>query len=222
MPFARQGRINVNYSPNNVGDAVAKDIEDTFRRISYHYPDTTFDLSFDLTKINDDIGYQITFHGITHIPDPCLEFIRSVYRELQKKYRVSIVFMDSKGKIVYQYSNKNYWGYLLKTNSLNFLIIPPIVVFSLWLGNYLISLLSSIISNETVMSFINEILPAAVGYPISLVAIKSSPKIPFTYIISCLIVLITVFLFYLFTGNGLIGSLLLMVIFILKTIQNSL
>ena len=228
MPIVNYGRINVDYSPNNVGDAVAKDIADIFQRISYHYPDDFFynlaypNLSFELTKINDEIGYQITFHGITNIADPYLEFIRKAHKELQKKYKISMVFLDSSGKLAFQYTGKNYWSTLLKYNSLLFLMIPPVVVFSLWLSNYLFSLLSSVISNETVMSFINDILPAIVCYPITIIAIKSSPKIPATYIISCLIVLITVFLFYLFTGNGLIGSLILLVAFILKSIQDSL
>ena len=90
------------------------------------------------------------------------------------------------------------------------------------LGNYLVSLLSTVINSKIILEPIleNAIYPL-IGYPISVLAFKVQPMITITKIINFLIVLLTTFGYYLFTGNGLIGALILLVLFILRSIQNS-
>jgi hypothetical protein len=85
-----------------------------------------------------------------------------------------------------------------------------------------VSLLEIVIKNKDILNSIleNAIYPL-IGYPISVLAFKVQPMITITKIANCLVILLTTFSFYLFTGNGLIGALILLTIFILRSIQSS-
>ena len=228
MSFAKAGSITVNYNPDSVDTSIARDVVDTFNHVSLYYPNDIFfnlacpSLNFDLMKRNDEIGYQITFYDYNSLADTYLQFIKRVYKELQKKYKISIIFLGTKGNITFEYSKKNYWKALFKNNIIPILLIPPTVVFTLWLGNLILSWLSSVIKNEFVLNWVCEMLPLLIGYPVTIIAFKSMPLIPITKIINFVVVIISVFAYYFFTGNGLIGSCILMAICILQSIQNTL
>jgi hypothetical protein len=225
--IAKYGNISAYYHFWDVEDDIAQDITETIFRNSSDCRDSFInmaypELHFELTKYNDKRGYQIAFVGYGWVSDTNLQFTRRIYEVLQKKYTISIVFLDNKRNITFEYSNKNYWKTLLKNNFILYLILPPVIILLFFLGNYLTSLLATIIKNNDVLDTIleNAIYPL-IGYPISVLAFKIQPMITITKIANCLVVLLTTFAFYLFTGNGLIGALILLVIFILRSIQSS-
>ena len=99
MATANKFSITANYSPSNVEERIANDIVDTIADVSLSFPHDSFynlaypNLVFDLTKINNEIGYQITLHGFGWVSDKYLEFTKIMYQELSKKYRISILFL---------------------------------------------------------------------------------------------------------------------------------
>ena len=135
---------------------------------------------------------------------------------------MSIVFVDSKGKKTLEYSKAGYWRTLLLNHCISFLILPFVTIGMLYLGNYLATLLSNGNDAGFFVKFARELLPTLVGFPISLVAFKLQPMILPTKVISSIIILASTFLFFFFTGNGLVGSLILLAIFVLQSIQSSL
>jgi hypothetical protein len=229
MAIEKCGSISVNYNPNNVDSEVAKDMVQIAFQESIYYPNDSFyniafpSLSFDLLKYNEDIGYKITIgRNYCFVPDPYLEYTKNLYNALDKKYKVSIVFHNSKGENVFTYSKRNYWVALLKNNILLIILLPIVIVLSLLFGNYLTNLVSSNVQNQTLLNIIQELLPSIIGLPISVIAFKAVPMITITKVINGVIILLTVFSFYLFTGNGLAGSLILLALFILGSIKNAL
>ena len=224
MAIARNGYVIAIYNPSNVADSVANDIVQIIDKISYGYPKDGFynlaypKLEFDLTKLNDEIGYQITLNGYGHVPDPYLKFTKEMYHALNEKYRVSILFLDSKHRVTLDYSDDKFWGVILKNHFFSFILIPIVVVAALSLCNHLIP---SVSDQNFWGKFLRELIPAIVGYSISFVAFKLQPMIPLTKILSWILILVTVFLFYLFSGSGLVGALILLGLFILKSIQSS-
>jgi hypothetical protein len=228
MQIAKYGNISAHYHFGNVEDVIAQDIAKIIFNYSIYYPRDIYynmsypDLHFELTKYNDEIGYQITFVGYGWVCDSYLQFTKRIYKALRKKYMISIVFLDNTGNITLEYSNRNYWITLLKNNLLLYLLLPPVTVILFLLGNYLTSLFSTLIKNKYILEAImdNAVYPL-IGYPISILAFKINPMITITRIINYMMILVTVFAFYLFTGNGLIGALILLVVFILKSIETS-
>ena len=223
MPTYKRGNIIANYS-RIVEDEVAKDFVESFFQLACNcYCNSTIPtIYFDITKFNDEIGYQITLHGYRSVFDPDLKFTKEVYNELRKKYSISIVFLDKQGKLTFSYSNRNYWLALLKNNIFTLVLLPIIVVLMFWLGNRLSVFLTSRCHSESMVRIIKEVLPALIGFPISLIAFKIQPMIPITKAVNGLIVCLSVFLYYFCTGNGLTGSLILLALFVLNTIKESL
>ena len=223
MAAIKTGSITVYYSPPRTETSVAQDIAETFDRVQGFdivYGPRFRNVRFELMKRSNEIGYQITFFDIS-IFDEFLDYIRDVKKELQKKYKISIVFLSIDGKAT-EFSNKHYWKSLFMSIITRLLAIPPVVIFCFWIGGLISSWLSSVIGNEIVMNIINELLPLITCYPIGVMSIAIMPNILKVRVLSLSIVLITAFLYYFFTGNGLIGSCLLLLAFILKSIQNSL
>ena len=227
MAIAQKGHIQANYNPRNVEEAVAKDIVDTVFGISVGYPRDFFynlaypSLDFDLSKRNDELGYQMTLHGFGSVADPYLEFTKEMYEALRKKYRISIVFLTKSGELTFEYSKRNYWIAMLKNNLFLIILTPLVVMLMLWLNNKLAPL--PIFASEGFFGkFLKELLPVVIGYPITLVAFKLQPKTLLTKIFSWALVLISVFVFYLCTGSGLVGSLILLGLFVLQAIQGML
>ena len=225
MAIAQRGSINCCYSPNSVEDSVANEVVEVIQQISFSYPRDGFynlaypKLDLNLTKLSNELGYQITLNGFGHVPDPYLKFTKELYHSLNKKYKTSIVFLDSNHNITLDYSDNKYWKTLLQNHIISFILLPIVVIAMLALGRYLVSLINN---DNFISKSLLELIPFIVGYPISLIAFKTQPMIPATKVISCIIVLISVFVFYLFSGNGLIGSLILLAVFILQSVQNSL
>jgi hypothetical protein len=228
MPTAKQGNIEANYRSDEVDDAVIQDILETVFGVSCFYPKDLFynlaypNLRFDVSRRSDGRGYQMTLKGYGWVADPYLKFTKEVYESLNKRYPVSIVFLDSKGKKTLEYSKAGYWRTLLLNHCISFLILPFVTIGMLYLGNYLATLLSN--GNDTgfFVKFARELLPTLIGFPISLVAFKLQPMILPTKVMSSIIILASTFLFYFFTGNGLVGSLILLALFVLQSIQSSL
>lgn len=228
MPTAQKCNIEANYRSEEVDDAVVQDILQTVFGVSCFYPKDLFynlaypSLRFDVSRRSDGRGYQMTLKGYGWVADPYLKFTKEVYESLNKRYPVSIVFLDSKGKKTLEYSKAGYWRTLLLNHCISFLILPFVTIGMLYLGNYLATLLSN--GNDTgfFVKFARELLPTLIGFPISLVAFKLQPMILPTKVISSIIILASTFLFYFFTGNGLVGSLILLAIFVLQSIQSSL
>ncbi len=225
MAIAKRGSVMAIYNPSNVADSVADDMVQIIQQISYGYPNDLFynlaypKLEFYLTKLNDEIGYQITLNGFGHVSDPALKFTKEMYHALNNKYNVSIIFLDSKHRVTLDYSDDKFLGVILQNHLFSFILIPIIVVATLSLCNHWMSS----VSDQTFWGkLLRELIPVFVGYPLSFVAFKLQPMIPLTKILSWILILVSVFLFYLFTGSGLVGSLILLGIFILKSINSSL
>ena len=228
MPIAKQGNIEANYRSEEVDVSVVQDILQTVFGVSCFYPKDLFynlaypSLRFDVSRRSDGRGYQMTLKGYGWVADPYLKFTKEVYESLNKRYPVSIVFLDSKGKKTLEYSKAGYWRTLLLNHCISFFILPFVTIGMLYLGNYLATLLSN--GNDTgfFVKFARELLPTLIGFPISLVAFKLQPMILPTKVMSSIIILASTFLFFFFTGNGLVGSLILLAILILQSIQSSL
>ena len=228
MPTAKQGNIEANYRSEEVDVSVVQDILQTVFGVSCFYPKDLFynlaypSLRFDVSRRSDGRGYQMTLKGYGWVADPYLKFTKEVYESLNKRYPVSIVFLDSKGKKTLEYSKAGYWRTLLLNHCISFFILPFVTIGMLYLGNYLATLLSN--GNDTgfFVKFARELLPTLIGFPISLVAFKLQPMILPTKVMSFIIILASTFLFFFFTGNGLVGSLILLAIFVLQSIQSSL
>lgn len=228
MPTAKQGNIEANYRSEEVDVSVVQDILQTVFGVSCFYPKDLFynlaypSLRFDVSRRSDGRGYQMTLKGYGWVADPYLKFTKEVYESLNKRYPVSIVFLDSKGKKTLEYSKAGYWRTLLLNHCISFFILPFVTIGMLYLGNYLATLLSN--GNDTgfFVKFARELLPTLIGFPISLVAFKLQPMILPTKVMSSIIILASTFLFYFFTGNGLVGSLILLALFVLQSIQSSL
>lgn len=223
MPTYKRGNILVNY-PAIVEDEVAKDCVESIFQLAcdFSYSTNIPSICFDITKFNDEIGYQITLYCHRFVSDPELKFTKEVYNKLREKYRISIVILDKQGKLAFSYSSRNYWLALLKNNIITLVLLPIVVVLMFWLGNRLSVFLTSRCHNESIIRIIKEVLPALIGFPISLIGFKIQPMIPLTKAINGFIVCLSVFIYYLCTGNGLTGSLILLALFVLNTIQNSL
>lgn len=227
MKSITNGSITANYS-DNIDESIANDIVQIIQKSLISYPNDLFynlgypSLSFDLTKFNDEIGYQIALKGYRSVSDTYLECTKSIYDSLQKKYKVSIVFLDPNGKTTLQYSKRGYWLTMLENNLFKLILLPCMIIGALMLLNYLSTKLPSTIGNETILQILQEALPGAIGFLVSVVAFKAQPMTVITKIITCFIIITTVFLYYIFTGNGLWSSLILLILFILKSIQNSL
>ena len=228
MPTAKQGNIEANYRSEEVEVSVVQDILQTVFGVSCFYPKDLFynlaypSLRFDVSRRSNGRGYQMTLKGYGWVADPYLKFTKEVYESLNKRYPVSIVFLDSKGKKTLEYSKAGYWRTLLLNHCISFFILPFVTIGMLYLGNYLATVLSN--GNDTgfFVKFARELLPTLIGFPISLVAFKLQPMILPTKVMSSIIILASTFLFYFFTGNGLVGSLILLAIFVLQSIQSSL
>ena len=228
MPTAQKCNIEANYRSEEVDVSVVQDILQTVFWVSCFYPKDLFynlaypSLRFDVSRRSDGRGYQMTLKGYGWVADPYLKFTKEVYESLNKRYPVSIVFLDSKGKKTLEYSKAGYWRTLLLNHCISFFILPFVTIGMLYLGNYLATLLSN--GNDTgfFVKFARELLPTLIGFPISLVAFKLQPMILPTKVMSSIIILASTFLFYFFTGNGLVGSLILLAIFVLQSIQSSL
>ena len=223
MAAIKIGSVTVYYSPPRTETKIEKDIATIFdQAIDFDIVNGPRfrNVNFELMKRSDEIGYQITFFDIS-VFDEFLDYIRIVKKKLQKKYKISIVFLSINGEAT-EFSSKYYWTSLFMSIFLRLLAIPPVVVFCFWIGSLISSWLSSVIGNEIVMNIINELLPLITCYPIGVMSIAIMPNILKVRVLSLSIVLITAFLYYFFTGNGLIGSCLLLLAFILKSIQNSL
>jgi len=227
IQIAKYGNISAHYHFGNVEENIAMDIAETIFKNSSHCQDFYHnmaypELHFELTKYNDEIGYQISFVGYGWVSDAYLQFTRRIYKALQNKYRIAIVFLDKKGNVTLEYSDKIYWKTLLKNNFIMYLLLPPIITLLLSLSNYVVFLLSTIIKNKDILDPIleNAIYPL-ISYPISVLTFKVQPMITITKIANYLVILLTTFAFYFFTGNGLFGALILLAIFILKSIQLS-
>lgn len=227
MTTESYANISVNYNPDNVDSNVANDIVQIAAKNWLSYPDDFFynmaypKLSFNLIKYNEDIGYKIVFNGYKWVSDVYLQQTKSFYAELKKKYKVSIVFLDTNGKTTLEYSDRSYWLTLLKNNLIIMILLPIVMTLSLAAGNYLSESVLPKISNQTLMKIFQELLPSIIGLPVSIIAFKIQPMITFTKTINYTILLITAFAFYMFTGCGLTGSLILLAIFVLRTIQES-
>lgn len=217
MATANKLDITANFSPSNVDERIANDIVDTIAKVSFPSPK----LFFELTKINDEIGYQITFHGDGWISDKLLEFTKKMYLKLSKKYRINILFLDEKGKVALKYSNENYYKTLLKFHSKEYILLPFVVFGCFFLCHIFIKLISYLTNSDFFVNLAGELAPF-ICYPISILAFGVQPPIMFTRIISYLIILSSAFAYYLFTGNGLWGSLILLVVFILNSVKESL
>lgn len=228
MPTAQKCNIEAYYRSEEVDVSVVQDILQTVFGVSCFYPKDLFynlaypSLRFDVSRRSDGRGFQMTLKGYGWVADPYLKFTKEVYESLNKRYPVSIVFLDSKGKKTLEYSKAGYWRTLLLNHCISFLILPFVTIGMLYLGNYLATLLSN--GNDTgfFVKFARELLPTLIGFPISLVAFKLQPMILPTKVMSSIIILASTFLFYFFTGNGLVGSLILLAIFVLQSIQSSL
>ena len=228
MPTAKQGNIEANYRSEEVDVSVVQDILQTVFGVSCFYTKDLFynlaypSLRFDVSRRSDGRGYQMTLKGYGWVADPYLKFTKEVYESLNKRYPVSIVFLDSKGKKTLEYSKAGYWRTLLLNHCISFFILPFVTIGMLYLGNYLATVLSN--GNDTgfFVKFARELLPTLIGFPISLVAFKLQPMILPTKVMSSIIILASTFLFYFFTGNGLVGSLILLALFVLQSIQSSL
>lgn len=227
MKSITYGNITANYS-DNIDESTANDIVQIVSNSLISYPNDLFynlgypSLTFDLTKYNDEIGYQISLKGYRSVSDTYIECTKSIYDSLQKKYKVSIVFLDSEGKITLQYSKRGYWLSMLKNNLFKLILLPVVIIGALMLLNYLSAKLPLTIGNETVLKILQEVIPGIIGLLVSIVAFKAQPMTVITKIITYFIIIMTVFLYYIFTGNGLWSSLILLVLFILQSIQNSL
>lgn len=230
MATEQSGTLLVDYNPQYVNPVLAKDIVNIADHITLTYPKDFFyniaypHETFYLTKnyYHTETEYTITFQGYSNINDPYLEFTKSFDKALKKKhYYVSIVFLDKKGRTTFKYSNRNYWIGLLKNNIFTLILLPIIVILTLKLGNYLSDLAIEKIQRPRLLNAIQQLMPL-IGFPITLVAFKIKPMIKFTMVINSFVVLLTVFLFYFCSGNGLVGSLVLLVLFVLNSIQNSL
>ena len=225
MATVKRGSVIAFYNPSNVVDSVADDMVQIIQKISFDYPNNMFynlaypKLEFDLTKLNDEIGYQITLNGYGHVSDPYLKFAKEMYHALNKKYKVSILFLDSNHRVTLDYSDDKFLGVILQNHLFSFILIPIIAIATL----SLLSRWMSSVSDHTFWGkLLLELLPAVVGYPLSFVAFKLQPMIPLSKILSWVLILFTFFLFYFFTGRGLVGSLILLGLVILNSIQSSL
>lgn len=221
------GSITASYS-DNIEESTANEIVQIIWQSLISYPEDLFyniaypSLHFDLTKYNDEIGYQITLKGYRSVSDTYLDCTKSIYNSLKKKYKVSIVFLDREGKTTLQYSKRGYWLTMLKNNLFKLILLPSVIIGALMLLSYLSTKLPSAIENETVLKILQEALPGIIGLLVSIVAFKAQPMTVTTKIITCIIIITTVFLYYIFTGNGLWSSLILLALFILQSIQSSL
>ena len=224
MATVKRGSVQINYDSSNVADVVADEMAEIIQKVSFDYPNDSFynlaypSVKFELTKLPDGSGYQLT-NSLRNLADPYIQFIKRAYHALNRKYKVSMVFMDSKGKVTLNYSDDKYLGILLRNHMFSTVLIPVVTVVCL-------SLLGRWMPSAGDESFwgrvLREVIPVVVGLPISFVAFKLQPMIPATKVMSCALIFITVFLFYLFSGSGLVGSLILLAIFILQSIQNNL
>lgn len=227
MATARQGNIVANYSQNNIDEKIANDIVETIWEVSALYPRDIFEnlaypnLVFDLSKCNDEIGYQISLNGYNWVSDKYLQFTKEMYHKLNKKYRINILFFNKNGKITLNYSDDIYFKTLLKNNIISYLLLPPIVFGCLYLSNYLITWILTLTNNSIILNLAEELLVPLICYPISIVAFGTQPPIMITRIISYFIIFSSAFAFYFISGNGLYGSFILLAIFILKSIQNA-
>ena len=225
MQIATYGNISASYNSGNVEDKIAIDIAEIVFRNTSNHPDSFYNMAYPKLQfelIKDNKGYQLSFVGYRWVADTYLQYTRHIYKALQKKYSVSIVFIDSERNITLEYSNKNYWKTLLKNNFIIYLILPPLIILLFSLSNYLTSLLSKLITNRNVLdSILENALYPLICYPISVLAFKIQPMITITKIATWLVILFTTFGFYLYSGNGLIGALILLVLFILRSIQRS-
>lgn len=224
MRIATYGNISASYNPKNIEDKIAIDIAQIIFRYSSYSPKSFYNktcpkLLFELIK--DNKGYQLLFVGYSYIPDTLLQYTKHIYKALQKQYSVSIVFVDDQRNITLEYSNRNYWKTLLKNNFVIYLLLPPLVFISLFICYYLNNLLSRLITNSNIFDPVLEnYLYPLICYPYYVLAFHINPMITITKIISLFIILLTAFGFYFYIGNGLIGALLLLLVFILKIIIN--
>ena len=160
--IAKCHNISAYYHFWNVDDYIAEDITKIIFNCSIHYPRDIFynmsypDLDFELTKLNNEQIYQITFVGYGWVSDTYLQFTKDIYNALQQKYSISIVFLDEKRNLTLKYSNKNYWKALLINNFIIYLLLPPVIILMFSLGNYLVSLLSTVINSKIILEPILE------------------------------------------------------------------
>ena len=134
MRIATYGNISASYNSGNVEDNIAIDIAEIIFRNSSNHPDCFYNMAYPILQfelIKNNKGYQLSFVGYRWVADTYLQYTRHIYKALQKKYPVSIVFIDSERNITLEYSNKNYWKTLIKNNFIIYLILPPLIILSL-------------------------------------------------------------------------------------------
>lgn len=225
MAIEKCGEVTAYYSAGNVDNYVVKDIVNTVRSVSLGLLDSINSpaprVTFDLNKFNDELGYQITFKTQSPISDHQLLLIKHIYNALRLKYKISIVVIDN-SKELFSFSNNNYQKALLKNNLMIYLLLPPVVMLTFAISHFLLDLLRSLFNSETLIGFISDNFIPLLGYPLSILAFGLKPMIFSTKAISYIIILLSAFSYYFITGNGLYGSLLLLILFILNSIKNSL
>ena len=225
MEIEKYNSVTAFYYADNVEKYVVKDIVNTVYSASIGLLDSinspTPRVSFNLGKFNDELGYQITFDIRGSLSDHQLLLIKRIYNALRKKYKISIVVNSNNGE-EFKYTNKNYWIALLKNNLPIYLLLPIVVMVTFAISNFIFGLFKSFIKSETIRNIISDTFIPLLGYPLSIFAFVIKPMIFSTKFISCVIILLSAFAFYLITGNGLYGSFLLLVLYILKSIQDSL
>lgn len=224
MAIEKSGEVTAFYSAGNIDVYVVKDIVNTVRSVSLGLLDSINGpaprVVFELIKFNNELGYQITFNTNSPITDHQLLLTKNIYNTLRNKYKISIVIIDESGK-EFNFTNDNYRKAILKNNIFIYLLLPPVVMLTFAISHFLLDLLRSLFNSETLIGFISDNFIPLLGYPLSILAFGLKPMIFSTKVISYIIILLSAFAYYFITGNGLYGSLILLVIFILNSIKNS-
>lgn len=180
--------------------------------------------NFHLSKKNGK--YQLDFYDIfSHLQDYELQLVRDIYKRLSKdKYPSTICFYNKNSKkLVYEYSDRSFWLSLLQNNAVLNSWIIIFLVPALYLADLTTSfLLDHISQTDVVMNIRQYIVDPLLGYPASIIGTKLWHTIWKTRLMTTIVVLLTVFLYNYITGNTLVGSLILLGVFILEQIRERL
>lgn len=169
--------------------------------------------------------YYLDFYVIgSNAYDDRLEFARNLHRHLNKEnYPSKISFYNSKtNEIIFEYSNRTFWLLLLRNSAYLNLWVVLFLIAGLFISDLIFPFLDKFIDNKLILTIIQDnLISPLIGYPISVIAFKIWPMIWKTRFITEIIILLTVYGYNLYTGHGYIGSVILLCMFLLQQIRDS-
>ncbi len=230
----KEGTVSAYYHFWEIEDVVVKQITKTVNDELYSAVlanSSIFDISiidipecqFLLSKKGN--YFHLDFYVIgCNADDARLEFARNLQRHLNKEnYPSKITFYNNKTKEkIFEYSKRTYWSLLLRNSAYTNLYVVIFLIIGLFLSNLIFHFLDKYIDNKNILSLIQDnLVSPLLGYPVSVIAFKIWPTIWKTRLITEMVILITVFGYNMFTGYGFIGSLILLGVFLLQQIRDT-